>query len=78
MPAGTRASENLRQTSEDFRKEAAGRFGEQMREARRQARELTANQQEAARELEEMQRGRPSLDDSAEREALAIHGNGVS
>lgn len=71
LAAGTRARENLQRTSEDFRRNAAGRFGEQMREARRQARELAAGQQEALRELEQMSQGRQSLDDSAQREALA-------
>ena len=71
LAAGSRARENLQQTSEDLRKEAAGRFGDQMREARRQARELSAAQQEASRQLEDMSRGQQSLDDSAQREQLA-------
>ncbi|MCU1376891.1 MAG: hypothetical protein JWO68_4177, partial [Actinomycetia bacterium] len=71
LAAGSRASENLQRTSEDLRKEAAGRFGEQMREARRQARELAANQQDANRQLDEMSRGQQSLDDSEKRDGLA-------
>jgi hypothetical protein len=71
LAAGTRARENLQRTSEEFRRDAAGRFGEQMREARRQARELAAGQQEATRELHEMNRGRQSLDDATQREEIA-------
>jgi hypothetical protein len=71
LAAGTRASENLQRTSEDLRREAAGRFGEGMREARRQARELTQRQQETAHQLDAMSRGQQSLDDSAQRDALA-------
>ena len=71
LAAGTRAQENLQRTGEDLRQEAAGRFGEQMREARRQARELTENQKESARQLDDLSRGAQKLDDSAEREAVA-------
>ncbi|HTO04327.1 MAG TPA: hypothetical protein VL069_11525, partial [Opitutus sp.] len=71
LASGSRAREQLQQTSEDLRKEAAGRFGDQMREARRQARELAENQRQANQQLGEMNQGRQSLDDTAEREALA-------
>jgi hypothetical protein len=71
LAAGSRAEENLQRTSEDLRQQAAGRFGEQMREARRQARDLTENQKETMNEFEELARGPPSLDDSDARESLA-------
>ncbi len=71
LAAGTRAQENLQRTSEDMRQQAAGRFSEQMREARREARELASEQQQLTRDLDQMSRGPQSLDDSDEREQLA-------
>ncbi|MEO6002349.1 MAG: hypothetical protein ABIZ04_06330 [Opitutus sp.] len=71
LAAGSRARDKLQQTSEDLRKGAAGRFGEQMREARRQARELNKQQQDVTKQLNEMNRGQQSLDDSDKRESLA-------
>ena len=71
LAAGTRAQENLQRTSEDMRQQAAGRFSEQMREARREARELATEQQQLTSELEEMSRGQQSLDDSDTRDQLA-------
>ena len=71
LAAGSRVEENLQRTSEDLRQQAAGRFGEQMREARRQARELTENQKETMNEFDELARGPQSLDDSEARESLA-------
>jgi len=71
LAAGTRAQENLQRTSENMRQQAAGRFSEQMREARREARDLAAEQQQLTRDLEQMSRGPQSLDDSDEREQLA-------
>ena len=71
LAAGTRAQENLQRTSEDMRQQAAGRFSEQMREARREARDLASEQQQLTRDLEQMSRGPQSLDDSADREQLA-------
>ncbi len=71
LAAGTRAQENLQRTSENMRQQAAGRFSDQMREARREARELASEQQQLTRDLEQMSRGPQSLDDSDEREQLA-------
>lgn len=71
LAAGTRAQENLQRTSEDFRRDAAGRFDEQMREARSRARELASQQQATAEALDGLAQGRQSLDDTAERGAIA-------
>ncbi|HEX2101377.1 MAG TPA: hypothetical protein VHF69_11965, partial [Candidatus Synoicihabitans sp.] len=71
LAAGTRARENLQQTSESLRRDAAGRFGEQMREARREARELAADQQATRTELEQLAQQGQALDDQTQRDALA-------
>ena len=70
LAAGTRAREGLEQTGEGLRQDAASRFGEQMRQARQEARELATTQADAQRQLEELAQ-RPSLDDTSAREALA-------
>lgn len=71
LAAGTRATEGLQQTGDQLRSEAAGRLGEQLREARRQARDLAEAQDDIQRRLDELAEGPASLDDSATREQLA-------
>lgn len=71
LAAGTRARENLQRTGEGLRSAAAGRFGEQLRDARRQARELAEQQQAIRQELDGLLEGPAQLDDSDAREALA-------
>lgn len=72
LAQGTRAQENLDQVSDELRKQSSSRFAEQLREARRAARELAEAQHETERRIEEFDIGGPrALDSSAEREAIA-------
>ncbi|MCF3648794.1 hypothetical protein [Synoicihabitans lomoniglobus] len=71
LASGTRAQESLESTREQLREESSSVFSEQLRELRRQARELSAQQDQLAQQWRDEQEKPPSLDDSASREALA-------
>lgn len=72
LASGTRAQENLEEARENLREESASQFSEQMRELRREARDLAEAQARAEQELaENRQRTAPSLDDSNQRDDLA-------
>lgn len=70
---GTRAQRQLDQLRDEFRKKTSGQFNDEMREMRREARELAENQKEIADKLaaEPDKPQRRTLDGSSEREQLA-------
>ncbi len=65
LAAGTRAEEQLNQTSDDMREESSSVFADQLRELRQQARELSEEQSKLAEQFEEENDLAPSLDDTA-------------
>ena len=71
LASGTRARESLESTGEDLRENSSSLFSDQMRELRRQARDLTERQAAVEEQWNDLQRGTPSLDDSGPREELA-------
>lgn len=72
LASGTRAEENLEQAREQLRESSAGEFSDEMRELRREARDLAESQAGTERLLTETaRRAAPSLDDSADRAGLA-------
>ncbi len=72
LAAGTRAQQNLQNLKEDLRRQTAGRFAEQMRQLRSQARELARQEDEIARGLQSLaDSDHPALNDSAERQQLS-------
>ncbi len=72
LAAGSRARESLESTRDDLRRETSSRFAEELREARRAARDLAERQAESERRLEAWETEGPrALDDSAARTALA-------
>lgn len=52
--AGTRAQEQLEQLRDQFRKQAAGRFSDEMRAMRQEARELDKQEQQVGQQLAEL------------------------
>ncbi len=73
LASGSRAERELQQLRDDFRKKSSGRFADEMREMRTDARELAAKQEEIAKQLapEEKKSERRTLDGSGEKEQLA-------
>ncbi|WP_221028970.1 hypothetical protein [Actomonas aquatica] len=71
LAAGTRAQEQLQQTSDEMRDESSSVFADQLRELRRQARELSEQQEQLAEQFNERADAPPSLDGSAANEDLA-------
>lgn len=73
LASGTRAQRQLDQLRDEFRKKTSGQFNEEMREMRREARDLAQTQQEIADKLsaEPDKPQRRTLDGSGEREQLA-------
>lgn len=72
LAAGARAAEGLDHLKENFRRESANQFSEQMREARKEARELGDQQKAAEQKLDALAKGSGhSLDDSQAREEVA-------
>jgi hypothetical protein len=72
LASGTRAAERLQNLREDFRRESSSQFSDQLRDARRAARELGEKEQQTTQRLDEIaQGGTPSLDDEAQRNAAA-------
>ncbi len=77
LAQGTRAQDNLEKVSDDLRKQSSSRFAEQLREARRAARDLADAQQETEQKLDDFDANGPrALDSSAERGAIAEHIDG--
>lgn len=71
LATGTRAQENLEELKEDFRNETSSQFTEQLREARRAARELAENQRAIRENLESLDQNQgPRLDNSEDRERI--------
>ncbi len=71
LASGTRAEESLEQARESLRESSAGEFADEMRELRREARDLAEAQAGTERELADAsRRSAPSLDNSAERAGL--------
>lgn len=71
LATGTRAQENLEELKEDFRNETSSQFTEQLREARRAARELAENQRAIRESLENLDLNQgPRLDNSEDRERI--------
>lgn len=72
LASGSRAAEGLEQMRENFRRESSNQFSQQLREARRQARELGEKQKVAEEKLNNLAGGTArSLDDSSQREEIA-------
>ena len=72
LTEGTRTQRQLQQLKEDFRKKTANQFAEEMKNMRKDARELADNQKKLGRELEKMNREqRKSLRDQGERKKVA-------
>ena len=67
LAAGSRAQESLEDTGEELRQSSSSRFAEQMREARRQARELTEAQRELNEQWDDATEAPPSLEESNDR-----------
>jgi hypothetical protein len=71
LTSGTRAERNLEEMRDDFRKESAGQFGEEMRDLRNSARDLAKNQEEIGKQLEnEIQNPQKSLRDNGNLQQL--------
>ncbi|MBC8350603.1 MAG: hypothetical protein H8E66_01365 [Planctomycetes bacterium] len=73
LASGTRAENDLDELREEFRKRASGRFSEEMRDMRDQARELDETEQNLAERLENLNNPESqssSLRDTGEREEL--------
>ncbi len=71
LATGTRAQENLEELKEDFRNETSSQFTEQLREARRAARELAENQRTIRENLESLDQNQgPRLDNSEDRDRI--------
>lgn len=72
LASGTRAQEDLQQASEDLRKESSSRFAEQLRDIRREARQISEQQKESEQAVNELDADSArSLDDSSRRMELA-------
>lgn len=72
LATGSRAQENLEELKEDFRNETSSQFAEQLRDARKAARDLAEQQRSISEELEALdQNSGRRLDNSEEREAIA-------
>ena len=71
LAAGTRAQQSLENLKDDVRRQASGRFNEQMRQLRSQARDLARQEDDIARQLQTLtESDHKSLDDSEERRQL--------
>ena len=72
LATGSRAQENLEELKEDFRNETSSQFAEQLRDARKAARDLAEQQREISKDLEELDQGQGRrLDNSEERDAIS-------
>jgi hypothetical protein len=70
LASGTRAARQLEQMRNDFRKKTSGRFNEEMREMRNDARELAEKQEQIAEQLAAAPQRR-TLDSDGSQEQLA-------
>jgi hypothetical protein len=73
VASGTRAERQLRQMREEFRRQASGRFSEELRQLRDEARKLNENETELARQLRGLDQPQPKtsrLRDPSRREQL--------
>jgi hypothetical protein len=72
LASGTRAQRNLKELSDELRRQSAGRFSEQLRELRHQARQLAQDQQEMGQQLDQLLKPEtPRLSNAAEQNRLA-------
>ncbi len=72
LASGSRANENLENLKEDFRQNTSSQFAEQLRNARKNIRDLTERQKEIESDLDQLnESGAPRLDDSEDREGIA-------
>lgn len=72
LAAGTRAQRELQQMREEFRQRTSSQFAESMRDLREDARDLAKKQEEAGKQIEQLdQSKRKSLGDSDERKQLS-------
>lgn len=71
LATGSRAQENLEELKEEFRNETSSQFAEQLRDARKTARDLAEKQRSIAEQLEAIDQNQSRrLDNSTEREAI--------
>ncbi len=73
LAEGTRAERQFEELRDEFRRKAAGQFGEQMREMREAARELDESQQQLAEQMQQLEQpNRPrNLRDTGVKEEVA-------
>ncbi len=72
LSSGTRAQRQLQQIAEEFRKNSSGRFADDMRQMRNDARQLAQKQEELAKQLGGLANPKQkTLSDSGERKELA-------
>lgn len=72
LASGARSKEGLENLKEDFRQQASSQFAEQMRQARREARELAEQQRQISEDMENLDTaGVQRLDNSGERGEIA-------
>lgn len=71
LAAGSRAQQQMQQARDDLRRASAGEFAEDLRTLRSETRELTRQQTEIRRQMDELgSGGRKTLSDSTERQDL--------
>jgi hypothetical protein len=72
LASGTRAQRDLQQLQDDFRKKNSGQFSEQMRQMRDQARQMSQNEENISKKMDQLaDPQQKSLSDTEERHALA-------
>ncbi len=72
LAAGARAQQELQNLRQDLKSQTSGRFADQMRQLRSQARDLASREDEVARGLDSLANSdHKSLDDSAPRQQLS-------
>lgn len=75
VASGTRAQRQLQEMRDEMRKQNSGRFAEELRQMRSEARDLAQRQEQVGRKLDEFAAGeqpkRRSLSDSGEKQELA-------
>ena len=72
LTEGTRAERKLEELRDEFRRKASGQFAEDVKEIRKDARELAQKQEDIGRKMEEADKAGPrSLRDKGERKELA-------
>ena len=75
VASGTRAQRQLQEMRDEMRKQNSGRFAEELRQMRSEARDLAQRQEQVGKKLDELAAGeqpkRRSLSDSGEKQELA-------